>query len=218
MMKHQPYDGVKFSCADFASLMHTTTRAAWLTDNVIDFVSKMINNHPDSNRCLIFTTHLYDKVLVDNKDAREWVLALLNSKFVLTIDSLLVEKLLVPINLKRNHWVLVAIFIRSGKVFIIDPYCPPKPNADFVSKVIVFIDWLQSIIKPIRSIRFEVGCVPPFQLPQQPKTDSSNCGMYVIVYLMMLATETFQMQFDVPTYRGKLANWIMTKKMPLKEF
>lgn len=212
------YDGVQFSCADFASLMHQTTRSAWLNDNVLDFVSKLINNHADAKQCLTYTTHLYDKYLDDKKEAKEWVMAPLYSKCLISVDSLLVDKLLLPINLARSHWVLVAIFIRCGQVFVLDPYCPNQPNTKLIAKINPFIEWLQSFVKPLRSITFEVGCAPPFELPQQNKGDSSNCGVYVILYMMMFASETYALQYEFPTYRGRLAYWIMTKKLPLKQF
>ena len=118
------YEGARFSPSDFASLMREKGSSSWLTDNVLDFVGKMINNHPKSNSCFIFTSHLFDEYLADKNDAKRWVLSLLGNNFLLSIDKLGVNQLQIPVNLRQNHWVLIVVQIDSAQVFLLDPHTP----------------------------------------------------------------------------------------------
>ena len=212
------YEGVKFSSTDFASLMRKSGSAAWLTDNVLDFIGKMINNNPKTNSCFVFTTHLFDQYLTDKESAKHWVLSLLQSRYLLSIDKIEVNQLQIPINLRRNHWVLLVVQIDSAEVFWLDPYCPNNPTNVLVGTATDFVQWLKSIIRPISRVQFSVGAIPAVTLPTQPASDTWNCGVYTILMMMMFAGGNLKNIQDIPKYRAMIAFWCLTKTLPLEDF
>ena len=129
-------------------------------------------------------------------EALEWLQIILQTKNLLTCSGqLLLEKLLVPINLYNQHWILVTIDVKHWCYFAISPYRPEHPT-EFELSIASFITDALSKEFNLQTTQFIHRSPNNFHhLPIQLPHDTIYCGVYVSMYLIMYAFGSFQHPF-----------------------
>jgi hypothetical protein len=147
----------------------------------------------------------------------------LNKRGLWVEDQLLPDTFLVIVNLSNSHWILVHVFITPSlcTFFPLNPYHPAEPSEHdiFVGQQVA-----NCFQQAFHTLQFQLetphttGC-----LPVQQGDDVVNCGIFVLMYIMIFMSPnlTIEMLLDWnknilkwERYRVLLAAWLITKMEP----
>ena len=138
-------------------------------------------------------------------------------------DQLLPDTILVIVNLNNSHWILVHLFIDQLQCtfFPINPYHPTEPSNHDVSVGQLVANTFQEAFHTAQ-FSMEAPHATAY-LPKQETGDVVNCGIFVLIYILILMDkdltihDILDMGTDSLTWerdRILLAAWLITKIEP----
>ena len=138
-------------------------------------------------------------------------------------DHLLPETLLVIVNLNNSHWILVHLFIAQFQCtfFPINPYHPTEPSNHDVLVGQLVANTFQEAFHTAQFL-MEAPHTTAY-LPKQATEDVVNCGIFVIIYILILMDKDLTIHdildmgadsLSWERYRILLAAWLITKIEP----
>ena len=166
----------------------------------------------------MITPSCYTLLCSDTFDACSWLKSCFRSLNLVIEEQLLPCTCLIPANVGGNtHWILIHVDIQKKTFFPINPYHPSTPNTNDIEVgeriALCFSSYFR--LQPL------ICEAPPiiFTLPIQEANDSSNCGVYVILYCLAFFERRTQMnetlmKFSIQGYRLIIAAWLLTKTVP----
>jgi hypothetical protein len=178
----------------------------WLTDTHIELLRIILDkknvippnnfNEPYPNTSVVLSPHFITKFFKGGEDkfeALNWFRLQLHRNGLLSDHGCFAEDVLIPINLDNCHWILGIIDLKHHCYFAINPYRPTKPSYDELEKVRSITVALEEEFGfsdfQIRSPDFAQN------LCSQHHKDTSNCGVYISMYLAIYAFGSTQKRF-----------------------
>ena len=149
-----------------------------------------------SNTSIVLSPHFITKFYKGGEDkfeALNWLRLQLQRNELLSDHGYFAEDILIPINLNNCHWILGTIDLKHHFYFAINPYRPTKPTQEELEKVRLITDALE---EEFGFLNFHIRS-PDFaqNLLSQHHKDTSNCGVYVSMYLTIYAFGSNQKRF-----------------------
>lgn len=150
----------------------------WLTDYAIDCTAFSVL--ADFENIYYIDTISSSLILNDNMKVTN------NSKFLPLVKSLDgIDIILLPYNVFESHWVLVVLQLKENKIYILNPGEMMPPEEEIFKKIKKYFITRdqQNKFEKLNARKWKLD-----QIPSYPKqSDSYNCGVYVIYYIMTLS-------------------------------
>ena len=207
-------NGLVMSHWDLKRLLHTGDGVdGWLNDVLMDFAGKLVNTiNPE---CYVFTTYMRECFLMGKERGYRALRKLCKNAWARDQEggkalTVVPDVWLFPlIRAGDPHWWLLYADVGGRQYYVLDPYSPN--SAAPAHRVRVAQELLQWVLCALygKSLCFEeMEYIPNYiyTLPQQD--DGYNCGIYVCLYMTMLARNliTYQWPDEIDIFRCKLAN------------
>jgi hypothetical protein len=170
-----------------------------------------------------FATFIQSEHQKGNDDVYISLRSYLQKRGLWVEDQLLPDTFLVIVNLSNSHWILVHMFITPSlcTFFPMNPYHPAEPSEH---DVFVGHQVANSFQQAFHTLQFQLETPHTTgYLPVQPSDDVVNCGIFVLMYILifMYPDVTIELLLDWnknilkwERYRVLLAAWLITKIEP----
>lgn len=206
---------IALSFGDFRRLQGSS----WLNDEVINSFIALVNRRsrlqhalplheksPSAPRTFVVTTYLYTRLsprvgLYDYAGVKRWAAGQ-------GLDLTAVDVVVVPVNLRRSHWVMVTIDLGRRTLHYYDPYL----TADTTSIIQNVRHWLNDEVRQHlgddAAKRMAVHAWPEVSVDGLPEQmDGGSCGVFVLgaTDCASLGTPWRFTQADIPVLRCRIA-------------
>ena len=146
----------------------------------------MLNDstHPDDDRFLYVSSQSFV--------SKETIKNLLKG-----FDMHYVDSIIWPVNVEKSHWILLVISPANLQCRILDPYSPRTLynfQGKFRQKIVNGLDSLSMdyTSRYQRDIQWKIlqgsDLVERFNLCEQPEQNSTDCGVFVLIYIWCICT------------------------------
>ena len=130
--------GIKFdhhhpSMVNFRNISYSTGIDSWFYGSHIDRIGNILSRKTKSafrenfSVPIIFTEAYFSKLLENPQEANDWVRQTLMQLECLDDEGILAERLLFPVNVNSNHWILIELNIKDQAYY--DPVSPAHPSS-----------------------------------------------------------------------------------------
>ena len=185
---------------DMNRLLTTTGASAYLNDVCVDFFVELFNRNQFAS--FSFGSYVFTKYNgQDSKHAGRYIKRQLSrfedSKGVYALPQFI----LFPI-CQRLHWTLLVLEPETHQVMYLDPMHPNTTlSNDEKETAWLFGSWVASEFPNLDSGKVTV--IDAFETPLPQQTDGVSCGIFVILYMVMLSRGTFRVSLaeNIHTYR-----------------
>ena len=197
---------------DMNRLLTTTGASAYLNDVCVDFFVELFNRNQFAS--FSFGSCVFTKYNgQDSKHAGRYIKRQLSrfedSKGVYALPQFI----LFPI-CQRLHWTLLVLEPETHQVMYLDPMHPnTKLSNDEKETAWLFGRWVASEFPNLDSGKVTV--IDAFETPLPQQTAGVSCGIFVILYMVMLSRGTFRASLaeNIHTYRWRLLKCFMEQSM-----
>ena len=195
---------------------NTLAPQRWLDGETIDIASMCNERHFINSTCI--TTRETHALFMDerkDKPGNNWSMYhrnLPNQGYIL-----------MPYNYNKNHWMLLMIDVTQKIITLIDPY--NKPEKDHQPEVMRLTKHLERFFSECRerdvhrhlpSSQFKFMRFTCNSRPFQPRSNSVDCGLYVVYYIDVIGRNIpFSSNFNPAQLRMELYSKILQNSEPI---
>jgi Ulp1 family protease len=131
------------------------------------------------------------------------------------------SKLMFPINVRGNHWVLCAVSMRTRTVTLYDSLSrcanddDEYTHAKLMGNVLSYVLHRAECIRPAMVSLASDWTQQVAKVPQQ--RNGCDCGVYALAFLIGHSTydnDAYEFANHIPAYRKKLAAWVVRMARP----
>ena len=95
---------------------------------------------------IIITEAYFPKLLENPQEANDWLRQTLMQLECLDDEGILAERLLFPVNVNSNHWILIDLNIKAQTYWPYDPFSPAHPSSsDIVAAELIANAFLKNL-------------------------------------------------------------------------
>ena len=160
---------------------------------------------------IIITEAYFPKLLENPQEANDWVRQTLMELECLDDEGILAERLLFPVNVNSNHWILIELNIKDQTYWPYDPFSPAHPS----SSDIVAAELIANAFGEEFGFHFNLQFCD-YDFPVQK--DGFNCGLLFCLYSISLVFDpSLKPKRFVKSpmeYRILLLAWIIRNDIP----
>ena len=186
--------------------------------NDIELLGHLVNSCQAADICF-FSPFLENKITTEQlDDAQTWIEKQLVRYNFLNIEGLFVDKLVVPVNWNKNHWILIILCRSDQMCYVADPYKQLVPGQLKLAQAIVH--FFQSKLEYLADTPFNYKMdtltdpLDKFLFPTQPldgtTQDTWSCGVITCMNMFMLSMSKFRPAISFSEARCLLAYSIIT--------
>jgi Ulp1 family protease len=167
---------------------------------------------------VMITPSFYTLLCSDTFDTCSWLKSCFRNLNLMIDDQLLPCTCLFPANIGGNsHWILIHVDIEKKTYFPINPYHPSTPNTIDIEVGEKIASCFSNYFN-IEQLKYEAPQIV-LDFPIQNQNDTSNCGVYVILYILAFFERPMDMKeilkkFSIQAYRLIITAWLLTKTIP----
>jgi hypothetical protein len=222
---HRVLSGIMFDITDPTANSFESFQAGdnWIEGNQIEMIRALLYEdgfytENGELKPVMITPSFYTFLCSDTFDACSWLKSCFRRLNLLIEEQLLPCECLIPANIGGNsHWILIHVDIQRQTYFPINPYHPSTPNTNDIEVG----ERIASCFSSYFSLQ-PLICEAPsiiFNLPIQEVSDTSNCGVFVILYCLAfferpIEAKDILMKFSIQEFRLIIAAWLLTKTIP----
>jgi len=214
--------GVKFdhhhpSTVNFRNISYSTGIDSWFYGSHIDRIGNILTRKTkssfryNSSLPIIITEAYFPKLLENPQEANDWVRQTLMELECLDDEGILAERLLFPVNVNSNHWILIELNIKDQTYWPYDPFSPAHPS----SSDIVAAELIANAFGEEFGFHFNLQFCD-YDFPVQK--DGFNCGLFVCLYIISLVLDPSlkpkRFGKSPMEYRILLLAWIIRNDIP----
>ncbi|KAL6935298.1 hypothetical protein ACO0R3_000340 [Hanseniaspora guilliermondii] len=194
----------RFKLSIYLRDLQTLAPTKWLNSSVIEYFLKVIED--ENPKIVSFSPFFITKLSESGYTAvKRWMK--MKKK---NIND--VHKILVPINVNRNHWVCSMIDLQKNKIFYLDSLCSTKNSPiafRFMQRLKDYViqESGGSLGKDLEMIHLES--------PQQ--SNGYDCGIFTLMNLLQLANDEaiVMNQTNANDFRFHIANEILKQRIDI---
>ncbi|KAJ8508384.1 hypothetical protein ONZ45_g9337 [Pleurotus djamor] len=161
----------------------------WIDDDLINYFCGNPNGHhmvvSGVNREVLFCSPLFWTSLKNHASCMEKMP--LDTEGVFNRHTFAnIERILIPVLFKSNHWILIHANIQGSTLEVLDSLVNPQDQSSkYDAEVQLIQNWIHFIGKLFDlpnavSVRSWTSCIPKDEIPQQGNT--FDCGAYLIMF------------------------------------
>ena len=176
----------------------------WLNDEVINFYFDLLN----SERVFCWNSFFWLKLSGDGKGYNYKAVQRWTSRRKIEIFKF--ERILVPMNIGKNHWALGLIDLKKKHISYLDSLAPNTVHASFAEFMLRYLEDEHRDKGVLGSFDFSEFTTPLVAPPQQQ--NSHDCGVFTCLAAECLANFRDWLDFDqsmIPDMRKKIAVQIL---------
>eukprot|EP01128_Nolandella_sp_AFSM9_P008939 TRINITY_DN5587_c0_g1_i1.p1 TRINITY_DN5587_c0_g1~~TRINITY_DN5587_c0_g1_i1.p1 ORF type:complete len:302 (-),score=30.00 TRINITY_DN5587_c0_g1_i1:34-864(-) len=194
-------------------ILRTALSGAWVAEEIINAYGTILASASPQT---IFMTNHWSQQL--SRRGYDHVASWNTTKLMVTrARDRDVERVLIPINVNDNHWILAALYMRERQWYLFDPMGTlPFLDTPFYKEMSRFLDYYFGT--PVWNLDMPISESNRHQSEQ----DASSCGIYVCYYLELLCNgyppsdiaQFNQSRKRMNEYRGTVI-WTLKTEIPL---
>ena len=185
--------GIKFdhhhpSTVNFRNISYSTGIDSWFYGSHIDRIGNILSRKTKSSFRdnfsvpIIITEAYFPKLLENPQEANDWVRQTLIQLECLDDEGILAERLLFPVNVNSNHWILIELNIKDQTYWPYDPFSPAHPSSSDTVAAELIANAFAEEFGFHSNLQF---C--DYEFPVQ--NDGFNCGLFVCLYIISLVLD-----------------------------
>ena len=207
-------DGLQLKHTDLARLLTVQDSVqGWLNDTCMDWIGRLVNGMGVG--AYAFSTYLRECFLLGNEKGGRAIRKVIKKAWTRDTEEgvrgvVVPDMWLFPMTKKGDpHWWLLLADVDEMSYYVLDPFSPnTEAPVGRVSAARELLSWvLGAVYQKNQKTIDQFDYYPSYMYKLPVQRDSFNCGVYVGLYMVMLARNLIQYEWpeDMQQYRYKLA-------------